>query len=57
MWSFVAALHTKFLCVLISVCLLHDGSVRLDFMTDDPNEAEEMLWRNICGLLSSSLSP
>jgi hypothetical protein len=22
--------------------LLHDGSVRLDFMTDDVNEAEEM---------------
>ena len=37
--------------------LLHDGSVRLDFMTGDLNEAEEMLWDNICGLLSSSLSP
>jgi hypothetical protein len=30
--------------------LLHDGSVRLDFMTDDLNEAEEMqskLWTHL----------
>ena len=48
--------------------LLHDGSVRLDFMTDDVNEAEEMRIQTVadtldtlsttyCGLFSSFLSP
>jgi hypothetical protein len=48
--------------------LLHDGSVRLDFMTDDVNEAEEMRIQTVadtldtfsttyCGLFTSSLSP
>jgi hypothetical protein len=48
--------------------LLHDGSVRLDFMTDDVNEAEEMRIQTVAdtldtfsttywGLFSSSLSP
>jgi hypothetical protein len=48
--------------------LLHDGSVRLDFMTDVVNEAEEMriqtgadtldtFTTTYCGLFGSSLSP